>query len=241
MAAQLTERPASIGTFFKSGSPSLAESLGTSSLDFLLVDRQHTAVDLETVEAIARAAALHGLPVVVRLATAESEFVNNVLDAGARALVIPQVEDVDAVRAVREAARYDGTRSLSTGTRAGDFGARDREEYVEWVNEELGIVPLIESAAAVERAPELAGTEGVAALMIGPTDLSLSLGVSKDDERLRAAVDSVVAAARDAGCGVGIYAESPEELAAYREEMSFVVYGSDTGLVASAIDRAVDR
>ena len=240
MDVQLTERPSSVGTFFKSKSPSLAESLGTSPLDFLVVDRQHTSVGLETVEAIVRAADVGDLPVVVRMATTEFDFVNSILDAGARALMIPQVEEPDTVRTVVEAARYDGTRSLSMGTRAGGFGARDREEYFEWTHQRLGIVPQIESESAVERAGEIAEIAGVTALMIGPTDLSLSLGAPKGDAELRAAIDRVVESARRADCGVGIFASSLEELREYREVMDFVVYSSDAGLIESAIERAVE-
>lgn len=240
MDVQLTERPSSIGTFFKSKSPSLAESLGTSPLDFLVVDRQHTSADLETVEEIVRAADVVDLPVVVRMATTEFDFVNSILDAGARALMVPQVEEPDSVRTVVEAARYDEKRSLSMGTRAGGFGARDREEYFEWTHQRLGIVPQIESESAVERAGEIAEVSGVTALMIGPTDLSLSFGVPKGDGELRDAIDRVVEAARGADCGVGIFASSIEELRAYRAEMDFVVYSSDAGLVGSAVEHALD-
>jgi len=241
MHAHLSDRPASVGTFFKSKSPSLAESLGTSPLDFLVVDRQHTSVGLETVEAIVRAADAGGLRVMVRMATTEFDFVNCFLDAGASAVMIPQVESADAVRDVLDEARYDEGRSLSMGTRAGGFGGRDRSEYFDWVHEELGIVPQIETASALENVDEIADTDGVSALMIGPTDLSLSLGVSKDDDELAEAVDRVVEAARSADCGVGLFVTSSESLQTYREKMNFVVYSSDAGLVESALERATEH
>jgi 2-keto-3-deoxy-L-rhamnonate aldolase RhmA len=233
---QLSERPTSIGTFFNSKSPPLAESLGHSALDFLLLDRQHTSLGVETVEAIVRAADLNGLPVVVRLATAGFDFVNTVLDAGAAGVIIPQAEDPGTVREVVEATRYGGTRSLALGSRANDFGSGDREEYVEWVNERLGVVAQVETEPAVGRAGELAGIDGVTALMLGPTDLSMSMGVPRHGDELRAAVDRVREAARGEGCGVGIFAGSAEELAIYRGEMDFVVYRSDAGILGSAFD-----
>lgn len=240
LGIQLTERPASIGTFFKSKSPSLAEALGTSDLDFLLVDRQHTSVDLETVETLTRAASVNDLPVMVRMATTGFDFVNCLLDAGAEALMIPQVDDPETVRDVVAETQYDEERSLSMGTRAGNFGTRDREAYFEWVREDLGIVPQVETGAAVEAASELAAIPSVSALMIGPTDLSLSLGVSKDDPELAQAIDRVIDAARAADCGVGTFATSPAELARYRDEMDFVIYSSDAGMLTSAIADAVN-
>lgn len=241
MDAHLADRPASIGTFLGSKSPSLAESLGASALDFLVVDRQHASVDLETVEAIVRAADAGGLPVMVRMATTEFDFVNCILDAGTSALMIPQVESADDVRDVLDAARYDEGRSFSMGTRAGGFGTRDRSEYVEWVHEELGIVPQIETASALENVDEIAETAGVTALMIGPTDLSRSLGVSQDDDEFRTAIDRIVEAARSAECGVGTFVTSVEGLRTYREEMNFVVYGSDAVLIESALERATEQ
>ncbi|WP_247729807.1 HpcH/HpaI aldolase family protein [Halovivax limisalsi] len=240
MTAQLSDRPTSIGTFFKSKSPTLAEALGASPLDFLVVDRQHTSVDLETVESIVRAADAGGLRVMVRLATTEFDFVNCFLDAGAHALMIPQVESPAAVRNVLAETQYEDDRSLSMGTRAGEFGARDREAYFEWVREELGIVPQIETEAGLETVDAIADAERVTALMIGPTDLSLSLGVSKTDPELDAAIDRIVEAARAADVGVGTFATAAADVRAYREEMDFVIYGSDAGLIGSAVEGALD-
>jgi len=234
--AQLTEGPTSVGTFFKSKSPALAESLCGSSLDFIVVDRQHTSVDLETVESVARAADLGGLLVVARMATTNFDFVNCLLDAGAHALMIPQTETPDDIRDVVEETQYDERRSLSMGTRSGRFGTRDREEYFEWVRERLAIIPQIETATAVERADELASVESVSALMVGPTDLAHSLGVSKDDEEFRQAVHRVIDAAREAECGVGTFAASPEEYRAWQETMDFVIYSSDAGLISLALE-----
>lgn len=221
------------GTFFQSNSPVMVEALANTPLEFLVLDRQHASPDLNTVENILRAAELHSIPTIVRLASHRSEHVNHFLDAGASGLMIPQVEAEEHVTRVLDRARYARGRSLALGTRAGKFGTRDREEYVEWVNHELQIIPQIETDAGVDSIEEIVQIDEVESVFVGPGDLGFSLGVSADSEELRQAIFHVLDTAREAGCGAGVWVPSPEALADYEGAASFVTWSSDLGVVSS--------
>lgn len=232
---QLTDSPTALGTFLMSGSPRVAEALGESALGYLVVDRQHAATGIETVEAIVRAADAADLPTLVRLSGHDDPYVNGVLDAGADGVLIPGVEDPATVDDVVRRARYSGERSLALGTRAGRFGGHDRETHLA-AAERAPVVPQVETAAGLERVEAIAGHDAVESVFVGPNDLALSLDVPPGGAEVGEAVETVVAAAHDAGRGAGVFAGSPDAVADYAGRVEYVVYGADLGLVAGGVD-----
>lgn len=239
VSALFTSKPASIGTFFKSNSALVAEALGQSPLDFLLIDRQHASPGLETVESIVRAGELHGTPSIVRIEKQNAGLFTNLLDLGAVGLLIPQIGNVDEVEAIADAVRYDEGRSYAMSTRAGEFGTRNRDEYVDWVNEELAIVPQIESRAGVENVESIAGHDQVMGIMVGPADLAMSYDLPIGDERVSDIVDTVFDAVDDLECGFGMYVGSSTELEQYYEDTEFLLYGSDIGMMRSKFSESM--
>lgn len=238
---ELTTAPVSVGTFFKSGSTQMAETLGHTPLAFLLADQQHGSASHETLEEITRAADLNKLPVMVRLPGTSADPVNTVLDVGAAGVMIPQVEDVETVKRVTAEIRYDQNRSFAMSTRAGRFSSLNIDEYIEYVHEEVVVVPQIETEAGLDSVEKIAAFDSVTALMIGPADLSLSLDVSKESDKFAAAVDRIVGAANEAGCGVGIYVKTTAEIEAYEDQMTYLVYKSDISMAASRLLELFDE
>lgn len=231
----LTSESLSVGTFVKGTSSLLVESLGTTGLDFIVLDRQHSALDIETIEQLVRAADVYDLQVIVRLAHSRSVEVNNVLDAGASGLMIPQVEDVAAVERVVKQSRYTDGRSLSLGTRAADFGRQSMDEYVNSNDESCTVIPMIESERALDAVDDIAAMDSVPALMIGETDLAFSLGERIGSDRMNEAIDQVIEAAHGHNCGVGIFTSSTDPFQG-NESMTYVVCGSDVSILTSAYD-----
>lgn len=228
------------GTFFQSNSPVMVEALATTPLEFIILDRQHASPDLITVENILRAADLHSIPTIVRLASHRSEHVNHFLDAGASGLMIPQVEDEEHVTTVLDRARYARGRSLALGTRAGKFGTCNREEYIDWVNNDLQIIPQIETEAGVDSIEDIVQIDEVESVFVGPGDLGFSLGVSADSEELRQAIFHVLDTAREARCGAGVWVPSPEALTEYEGAASFATWSSDLGVVATGFRNGLE-
>ncbi|MCO8267150.1 aldolase/citrate lyase family protein [Haloferax sp. AB510] len=227
------ERPASVGTFFKSNSAMVAEALGHTPLDFLLIDRQHASPDLETMESVIRAGELNSLPSVVRIDKANQGLFVNILDLGAQGLMIPQTNTADEITEIADAIRYQGNRSYAMSTRAGRFGNRDREEYLEWVNNDLVLLPQIESPAGVKNVEEIASVDAVTSIMVGPADLALSHDLPIGDETVDEMVDEIFERVAPLDCGLGMYAGTPEDLNRYRSETEFLIFGSDVGTLTS--------
>lgn len=228
--------PATVGTFCKSNSPQVAEALALTDLDFVVVDRQHASPTLETVENIVRAAAVHDTPVLVRLPDRGTSLVGNLLDAGVAGLIVPTVETPAEIERVVEAGRYGDDRSFALSTRSGSYGRADAADHVETADERIAFVPMIESVRGLDNAEEIAAVDGVDALMIGPADLRLSMGVDAGSPDLERAIEAIETAAAAAGCGVGRYVGSPAEIERRHDEVGFLIYSSDIGAIAGHYD-----
>ncbi|MFC4303227.1 HpcH/HpaI aldolase family protein [Cohnella boryungensis] len=169
------------GMFVSIPHPTMIELLGHAEYDFVIIDLEHTTTSLETVENMIRAAELMDITPLVRISRVERSEILKVLDSGAQGIVIPHVES----RAqIEEAARYVyyhplGHRSLNSG-RPGEYAKHSLKHYIAEANEELLIVPMIESAEGVRRSESILSAPHVAFVLEGAADLSQSLSVPWD-------------------------------------------------------------
>lgn len=239
LVTELTAEGASIGTILKSMSPNVAEALAYTDLDFLFVDRQHGSPVTERLESIVRAADLGGLPVVTRVPRDDHSMTTYLLDLGVRGICIPQVESPETVREASSHVRYADGRSLGTTTRAARFGAVPREEYIDYVDTELALLPMIETAAGVENADRITSMPEVTGLLVGPGDLAYSIGATFGDEHHRRTIDDLFETAAENDCPVGIFVSSVEELERYRSRASLLVYGKDLEMVTSHVSEVL--
>ena len=225
-----------IGTVISLPDIALAELAG-AALDFAWIDLEHGALSLRDAQALAIALAAAGCEAHVRLPCAASELLGPVLDAGVDGVVTPHVDDAEAARAIVRRLRYP-----PAGTRG--FGPRRAGAYGRTVADGIACTVQIESPAGVEAATEIAAVDGVDALVLGCSDLSLALDAPGDlsSRALGAAVDRVAAAASAAGRRFGLAAGgSFEEVAALAAgRADDVVFSADVRLYSGAIDAAMD-
>jgi len=158
----------------------------------------------------------------------EYHLIGRALDDGALGVVVPLVNSAAEAKAAVQAARYPpaGARSAASA-RVRYYG----EDYVQQANSEIMVVVMIETREAVGRVEEIAAVPGVDCLMIGPGDLSLSLGCfGAPDAAHAAAIEGVVAAGRKAGVSVGMACGGPDDAVRRAEQgMLFLAGGSDWG------------
>ncbi|MFP8956605.1 HpcH/HpaI aldolase family protein [Natrialbaceae archaeon A-CW3] len=235
--AELVNRPElAMGTNLKSGSPVMAEALGYSDLDFLLIDRQHGSPLMEGLEEVVRAADLQDVPVVVRTPKDDTSMITYLLDTGVRGIMLPMVEDVETVREASAHMRYEDGRSLGSYTRAARFGNVPKPRYAEYVNEELALLPMIETTAGLDIVDELSSMPEVTALAIGPGDLAWSIGVPYDSPEHHDALDEIfeVAAAND--CPVGTFAPAVSHVEQFRDRAAYLIHSSDVSITMGHFD-----
>ena len=182
---KIINRDITIGSWITIGSNTIAEILANAGFDWLVVDLEHTTISLEQAGEIIRTIELSGVPSLVRLTSNDENQIKRVMDAGAQGIVVPMVQDAgDAVRAVA-ATRYPPLGNRGVGlARAQQYGASFKE-YLAWqadINFGPVVIVQIEHIDAVDNLKEILSVSGVDAFIIGPYDLSCSMGIPGEFE-----------------------------------------------------------
>jgi 4-hydroxy-2-oxoheptanedioate aldolase len=177
--AKLAAGGAVAGSFINIDSPGIVEIIALAGLDFVVPDCEHSTITPESAEHLYRAAQVHGIPAFTRVGENIQQVIQKHLDAGSLGVQMPLINNaIDAQRAV-DAVKYPpvGKRGLA-GVRANRFGMKEPlSEYTEAANRETLVVVQIETLEGIANADEIIAVPGVDVVFLGPTDLSVALGV----------------------------------------------------------------
>lgn len=224
------------GCFLKYRDASLAEVLAYQGWDFFLLDGEHSTLEPRDCENLVRVADLRSVTPLIRVPTNQPHVILRFLDTGAQGVQVPMVnspaEAERAVRAVKFAPR--GNRGLGS-TRAADYGqTAPFHEYVKVANAETLLILQVETVEALGEVMDIASTDGVDVVFIGPTDLSVSLGVPGQPQhpRVREATDRIAAQVAQAGKILGALASSADSAREWRQRGArYIVTNLETILV----------
>ncbi len=195
------------------------EIFASAGFDWMQIETEHAPLTIRDVQTLLQVAQRTESFPAVRLARNDPTLFKQVLDVGAYGVVVPMVSNrVDAERAVR-ACRYPpkGVRGYGP-RRASDYNVKGAE-YFKTIESELMIIPIIETKEAMQNIDEILAVDGVDSFLIGPADLSISLGVPLDtaSEKYKSAVDKILSASKKAGKPAGIGALDPIQARKYIE------------------------
>jgi len=225
-----------LGTWIKLSSPESVEIMAYAGFDFVVIDLEHTTLDLAAASThIAMARAL-GVDPLVRVPDHGPSVIQRVLDAGAAGVVVPHVDTVEQARAVVRATCFPprGDRGSGGTSRAGRWGLLPRADYLEYGNEQALCVVQLESEVAIRNTREILALDGIGAAFVGPADLSMSMGVAAGSDEVDRLVTSALAAAAAAGVPIGTAsATSDQARAALARGYDYVVVSNDTSILAS--------
>jgi 2-dehydro-3-deoxyglucarate aldolase len=214
----LLECQVTLGSWIQIGHPACAEVLARAGFDWVCVDLEHGAIDLERTADIFRGLGGFDCVPVARLPLNDPIWIHRTLDAGARGLIIPMVKTAaEAEAAVREA-KYPPRGARGFGySRANSYGA-DFDAYIASANEETAMVMQIEHKEAIANLDAILRVEGVDGVFIGPLDLSGSMGITGqlDHPQMVAALDKYRAACRAHKKSAGLHIIRPNEANAHR-------------------------
>ena len=227
-----------LGTVLSIGDPVMAELIA-QAFDVLWIDLEHGALSARDAQVLALAVQSTGAQAFVRVPSSHADVLPAVLDAGVDGIVVPSVGSAeDARHAVRRIEYPPGGVRGFGPRRAGAYGrARD---YASSDAARPACVVQIETPAGLERAEEIAAEPGVDTVVLGCSDLAVSLGIDRrlDTPELAAAAETVADAADRAGVAFGVAGAGPARrlaaLAAGRAEV--VVAGADVRLYAAGVD-----
>lgn len=219
---KLTEGKVALGTHVSLSDSVITEILGMAGFDYIWIDTEHAALDLNLVEKHLIAARAAGISAIVRVPWNDPVRIKPVLELGPDGIVIPMVNNKEqAVNAIR-ACLYPPAGIRGYGPRyAMHFGAMTTEEYLrDAPNQTLRFIQ-IETILAVENLEDILSVENISGIIIGPCDLAASMGLIGrwEDERVQSTIDRICAISHKAGVKVGTSFGymSPEQMARWKQ------------------------
>ncbi|MDO4263821.1 MAG: HpcH/HpaI aldolase/citrate lyase family protein [Deinococcus sp.] len=225
--------------------PYAAEAAAGAGYDWLVIDAEHAPNTVPSVLAQLQALAPYPGEAVVRPVSGDRALIKQLLDIGARTLLVPMVDTAEQAADVVAATRYPpaGVRGVASAlVRASRWGSR--EGYLTRAEEELCVLVQVETALALQNLDAIAATEGVDGVFVGPADLSASLGRlgQPNHPEVQAAIWDAAERIRAAGKAAGILAVNEADARRYLEwGYTFVAVGVDVMSLTQGARAALER
>jgi 2-keto-3-deoxy-L-rhamnonate aldolase RhmA len=241
----LREGKTVVGTMLtENATPETARMMKAAGFDFIFVDTEHGPFSFETVANVVRGAKSVGLSCFVRVTDPEYHLIARTLDAGAQGLLIPRVETRPTVDKIVSAAKYPpvGERGYGPRTIVTDFEPMSVKDFTAEQNEDTMIILQIEKKDAIQDIEDLVSVKGVDAALIGPNDLSISMGVPGEYENpiMVDAIQRVVTACEKHGVASGTHVRDLKNLLFWKNKgMRLLTYSTDANLLLGAASDAV--
>ena len=202
----------SIGSWITLAHPSIAEIMSKAGFDWLVVDLEHSVITIREAEELIRVINLVGVVPLVRLTSNNPDQIKRVMDAGSHGVIVPMVNTPENVKDAVQAVKYPPLGKRGVGlARAQGYGACFKE-YLEWQKEKSIVIVQVEHIDAVNNLEKIFSVEGVDGYIIGPYDLSGSMGNPGqfDHPDFLSAMEQVKKVAGDMGMTGGIHIIEPE-------------------------------
>ena len=228
------------GSWVNLGSLVSAEIMGRSGFDWLLIDLEHGAGNDTTMYHQLQVVESTYTTPVVRTEELSRPKVQRILDAGAKGVMFPQIQNKEEAALAVSMMYYPpkGTRGMAKMVRASGFG-KNAEEYISTLDQHLIGVIQIENLSAVKEIDAIAAVPGVDVLFVGPSDLSLALGIfgQFDKPAYQQAIKDVAAAAKKYGKAAGVLLQNIDEYEMYYQlGYRFLACGADGSFVARSAE-----
>ena len=224
--------------------PAICLLAHNAGLDFIMFDCEHGNFTNETLhDAFIHANSL-GLGGFLRAASLAKESISRPLDQGATGVMVPMTETAEQAREIVKWSKYApiGDRGFCVGAAMVEYrSGLTNKEAMEYGNSRVISIAQVETKLAVDNADAIAAVNGIDALLIGPNDLSISLGIPGDffNPVQIDAMKHVASACKKRGKAFGIHA-GPKVLEKFMDDLTLVMMQGDTDVLAAGLKNIND-
>ncbi len=239
--AALAAQQPQIGLWLSMADAYMAEVSASTGFDWLLIDGEHAPNDLRSTLAALQAVAPHRAQPVVRAVQGDTALIKQLLDIGAKTLLVPMVDTADQARQLVSATRYPplGIRGVGSAVaRASQWSGRS--DYLDVADDEVCLLVQVETVTALANLEEICAVDGVHGVFIGPADLAASMGFRgrPGHPEVQAAIEAAMRTIVASGKAAGTLTSDPTLARRYLElGCTFVAVGVDVLLYAHAARR----
>ena len=220
--------------------PKVAELAGFLGFDFYMIDTEHSPMTPAQAVQVVRGCNHGGLTPLVRVSQKDPKAILPYLDGGACGVMMPGIESAADVQMLVNGVKYPpvGNRGLGV-VRAADYlvGDISQADYISWANQNTLVLPQFEDAAFLDILPEMAAVPEVDGFVIGPRDLSLSMGYPDGPQHpaVQQVIDEAIRIMRAAGVHAGLTAGTHAAAKAQIARGATIILTSLPGLMKSAV------
>ena len=239
LKSRLQNNQVTIGSWLSIPSPVVAEIMAQAGFPWLVVDMEHSVIDLETMQAMFLAMELNNCTPLVRLSGKDPNQAKRVLDAGAYGIIAPMVNTAEEAEMMVNSVKYPPWGKRGVGlARAQGYGMKF-DDYMEQFNNNSIVICQIEHKDAVENIDAILSVKGIDGIIIDPYDLSGSYGIPGEFENhlIVEAEQRVMEAANRKGIPAGIHVVHPNAellLTKVKKGFKFIAYGVDMLFLATS-------
>ena len=239
---QLLNKQTLVGTLVSIPSSEIVELLSLTGFDWLFLDAEHGAYGPTEVVSLLQAA--HDCPCLVRIPSPDEAWVKKILDAGAAGIIVPQVSTAQQAQQIIQYSKYppQGKRGVGLG-RAHAYGP-EFATYLQNANQETVIVVQAENQQALDNIDAIAAVAGVDAVLVGPYDLSASLGHTGEVSHasVQAAIEKISHVCQTHNTRLGIFGVCPEDIVPYKQlGFTLLTVGVDSLFIEAAAHSALAK
>lgn len=229
---KLRRRERLFGGWVSYGHPSITETFARAGFDFIAIDMEHSTISLEQAQRIIAACQSEGVPCLPRPVSHSNDWIKPLLESGADGLLVQMVDTPGEIEALVGHLKYPPAGRRSFGVNRAQAYGFDFDDYVRHWNETSTFIIQVESIRAVENIERLLSFDEVDGVMVGPYDISGSLGVPGQTSHplVLDASRTVIAACarRGKSCGTQVADASADSVAAlFNLGYTYAILGSD--------------
>jgi 2-keto-3-deoxy-L-rhamnonate aldolase RhmA len=241
----LLNNKVTLGCWLTLAHPSIAEIMSNAGFDWVVIDLEHSVITIKESEELIRIIELNGATPLVRLTSNNEQQIKRVMDSGAYGIIVPMIKTVDDVNLAISSMKYPpkGTRGVGLA-RAHEYGAAFNE-YLKWQDNKSIIIIQIEHIDAVNNLDSLFSVKEVDGYIVGPYDLSASMGIPGEFENkdYLSIMEKIKTTALKYNMSGGIHIVEPDtnQLKLRLDEgFKFIAYSLDTRMLDLACRDAVN-
>ncbi len=244
LAEKIKNNEPTIGAWITINHPTIAEIYANAGFDWVVVDLEHSVITIGEAENLIRVIELSGSIPLVRLTSNDSDQIKRVMDAGAHGIIVPMIKTKQDVENAIKSLKYPPSGERGVGLARAQHWGNKFNEYLKWLENDSIIIVQIEHIDAVNNLDEIFSLNGISGYIIGPYDLSSSMGVPGDftNPEFIQTIERIKSKAKKYNLCGGIHVVEPNtnELQQRIDEgYGFIAYSLDTRMLDSVSRNAL--
>lgn len=246
LKTKLRNKEVTLGSWITLGHTAIAEIMAKASFDWLVIDLEHSVISIDVAGELIRTIDLCGVSPLVRLTSNDPNQIKRVMDAGAHGIVVPMVNTPAEAALAVAATRYAPIGSRGVGlARAQGYGV-NFQDYLQWQSDGPIVIVQIEHKDAVNQLDDILTVPGVDGFIIGPYDLSCSMGIPGqfEEPEFISAMTHIRETGQRLGCPAGLHIVEPDpqrlELS-IQQGYTFIAYSVDIRMLDVSARQGISK